>query len=196
MFGSQTFGLSPDTITMAKALTSAYAPLAAVTVHEDVYQAMLDESRKIGTFGHGFTYSGHPVCAAVALKAIEIYERENIVGHVRAVAPVFSGRLERMTDHPLVGEVRGVGLIGGVELVADKATKRAFHPKQAVGPKMAKFCEEEGLIARAMGDTVALCPPLIITEEGLNTLFDSLEKALHKTESWVAQEGLRTAVSA
>jgi 4-aminobutyrate--pyruvate transaminase len=194
MFGSQTFGLTPDSITMAKAITSAYAPLAAITVPEEVYQAMLDESRKLGTFGHGFTYSGHPVAAAVGLKAIEIYERENIVGHVRKLAPVFTGRLGLLTEHPLVGETRGIGLIGGVELVADKATRRPFDPKQGVGPGMAKFCEEEGLIARAMGDTVALCPPLIIDEAGVNAVFDSLEKALHKTEAWVAKENLRAAV--
>ena len=94
-------------------------------------------------------------------------------------------------DHPLVGEARGVGLIGGIELVADKATRRPFNLKQGVGPKMSSFCEEEGLIARAMGDTVALCPPLIIDEAGLGDLFDRMEKALHKTESWVAKENLR-----
>ena len=193
MFGSQTFGLTPDSISMAKALTSAYAPLAAITVPEHVYEAMLDESRKLGTFGHGYTYSGHPVSAAVGLKAIEIYERDNIVGHVRAISPAFLGRLHGVSEHPLVGETRGIGLIGGIELVADKATKRAFDPKIGVGAHMAKFCEEEGLIARAMGDSIALCPPLIITEAGINTLFDSLEKALQKTESWVAKENLRAA---
>ena len=193
MFGSQTFGLTPDSITMAKALTSAYAPLAAITVPEHVYEAMLDESRKLGTFGHGFTYSGHPVSAAVGLKAIEIYERDNVVGHVRAISPAFLGRLHGVSEHPLVGETRGIGLIGGIELVADKATKRAFDPKIGVGARMAKFCEEEGLIARAMGDSIALCPPLIITEAEINTLFDSLEKALQKTESWVAKENLRAA---
>jgi len=193
MFGSQTFGLTPDSISMAKALTSAYAPLAAITVPEHVYEAMLDESRKLGTFGHGYTYSGHPVSAAVGLKAIEIYERDNIVGHVRAVSPAFLGRLHGVSEHPLVGETRGIGLIGGIELVANKATKRAFDPKIGVGARMAKFCEEEGLIARAMGDSIALCPPLIITEAGINTLFDSLEKALQKTESWVAKENLRAA---
>jgi 4-aminobutyrate--pyruvate transaminase len=193
MFGSQTFGAEPDTITMAKALTSAYAPLAAITVPEQVYQAMLDESRKLGTFGHGFTYSGHPVAAAVGLKAVEIYERDNIVRHVRNLAPIFGGRLRSCVEHPLVGEARGIGLIGGIELVADKATRRPFDAKLGVGARMAKFCEEEGLIARAMGDTVALCPPLIITEDGIAALFDSIDKALHKTEAWVSAEKLREA---
>jgi 4-aminobutyrate--pyruvate transaminase len=193
MFGSQTFGMKPDTITVAKALTSAYAPLSAITVSEEVYQAMLDESRKIGTFGHGFTYSGHPVGSAVALKAIEIYERENIVGHVRQVAPVFERRLAALGENPLVGETRGIGLIGALELVADKDTRRAFDPKKGVGAAMAKFCEEEGLIARALGDSVALCPPLIITEGQIETMFDRMEKALGRLEAWVARENLRSA---
>lgn len=193
MFGSQTYGIQPDSISIAKALTSAYAPLSAVTVSEDVYQAMLDESRKIGTFGHGYTYSGHPVSAAVGLKAIEIYERDNIVGHVRRVAPVFAKHFAALADHPLVGNARCVGLIGAVEVVADKATKRAFLPAQAVGAAVARFAEAEGLICRAMGDAVALCPPLIITADEVDDVFGKLTRALDKAESWVAKEGLRAA---
>ncbi len=192
MFGSQTFGMQPDTITMAKALTSAYVPLAAITVPEEMYQAMLDESRKIGTFGHGFTYSGHPVAAAVALKAIEIYERDNVVGRVRALSPAFQSRLNALSEHALVGNSRGVGLIGAVELVADKASKRPFQSAQGVGLMASKFCEGEGLISRAMGDALALCPPLIITEAEIGDMFDRMQRALDKTESWVAKEGLRS----
>ncbi|MFV2092687.1 MAG: aminotransferase, partial [Hyphomicrobiales bacterium] len=125
-FGSQTYGMEPDTISIAKALTAATLPLSAITISEPVYQAMLDESRKIGTFGHGHTYTGHPVSCAVALKTLEIYEREDIVGHVQRVGETFAARLAKLADHPLVGDARGVGLIGGVELVADKPTKRAF----------------------------------------------------------------------
>ena len=127
-FGSETFGLKPDTVTMAKALTSAYAPLGAVTVPEPVYQAMLDQSRKIGAFAHGFTYGGHPLAAAFALKALEIYERDDILGQSQArLIPRFQARLKALADHPLVGEARGLGLMGAVELVADKATKRAVQ---------------------------------------------------------------------
>ena len=194
MFGSQTFGMKPDTITLAKALTSAYLPLAAITVPEDMYQAMLEASRQIGTFGHGFTYSGHPVSAAVALKAIEIYERENIAARVRGLAPMFLARLKALADHPLVGDARGIGLIGAIELVADKATKRPFQPQQSVGVMTGKFCEGEGLIARALGDTLALCPPLIITEAEINDMFDRMTRALDKAEHWVAKEQLRTTV--
>lgn len=193
MFGSQTYDLKPDTISMAKGLTSAYAPLGAITVSEDVYQAMLDQSRKIGTFAHGFTYSGHPLSAAIGAKAVEIYQRENIPGHVREMTPLFETRLSALRGHPLVGEVRGVGLLAGVELVADKASKRPFPPKKGVGPKVASFCEAEGLILRAMTDIVAICPPLIITGGEINALFDRLERALDKAEQWVHSEKLREA---
>ncbi len=193
MFGCETFDIQPDSISMAKGLTSAYAPMAAITVSEDVYQAMLDESRKIGTFAHGFTYSGHPVSAAIGNKAIEIYERDKIPEHVRSVAPIFRTRLQALADHPLVGEVRGVGLMAGVEIVADKATKRPFAPEQGVAARAAKFCEDEGLILRALVDTLAICPPLIIQGSEINELFDRLERAIAKTEAWVAAEGFRAA---
>src|SRR5207237_658889 len=119
----------PHSISVAKALTSAYVPMAALTVPEVMYQAMLDESRKIGVFGHGFTYSGHPVAAAVALKALDIYARERIVDQVVAKSPQFQARLMALGQHPLVGEARGLGLVGGIELVADKTSKRSFEPR-------------------------------------------------------------------
>jgi 4-aminobutyrate--pyruvate transaminase len=191
MFGSPVMGMTPDTMTLAKAITSAYQPLSAVLISEPVYQAMLDESRKIGTFGHGFTYSGHPVASAVALKTIEIYERDDIVGHVRKIAPRFQERLCKLGDHPLVGEVRGRGLVGGVELVADKATKRAFAPKQGVGPKAVSFAQGEGLIVRALGDTISICPPLVISEAEVDEMFDMLARALDRAEVHVSREGLR-----
>ena len=113
-----------------------------------MYQAMLDQSRKIGSFGHGFTYSGHPVAAAVALKTLEIYERERLVEKAAALAPQFQARLTAFAAHPLVGEARGYGLVGAVELVADKAAKRAFDPKAGVGPRTMAFAEAEGLLIR------------------------------------------------
>jgi 4-aminobutyrate---pyruvate transaminase len=192
-WGSQTYGMKPDTLSCAKALSSAYVPVGAVMISEPVYQAMLDESRKIGTFGHGFTYSGHPVGAAVALKTLEIYQREDIFGHVRRLAPVFEKRLKALGDHALVGEARGKGLIGAVELVADKATRQAFVPPMVVAAKCSAFALEEGVILRNILDSVAICPPLIIKEDELGALFDRLEKALDRTEAWVAKEGLRAA---
>jgi 4-aminobutyrate--pyruvate transaminase len=192
-WGSQTYGMKPDTLSCAKALSSAYVPVGAVMISEPVYQAMLDESRKIGTFGHGFTYSGHPVGAAVALKTLEIYQREDIFGHVRRLAPVFEKRLAALGDHPLVGEARGRGLIGAVELVADKGTRQGFVPPMVVAAKCAAFALEEGVILRNILDSVAICPPLVIKEDELGALFDRLEKALDRTEAWVAKEGLRAA---
>jgi 4-aminobutyrate--pyruvate transaminase len=189
MFGSQTFGLKPDTISVAKAITSAYAPLGAMTVSEDVYQAMLDESRKIGVFGHGYTYSGHPLSTAVGVKTLEIYQRDDTVGQVRAKAPHFQKRLKAMQEHPLVGEARGVGLIGGVELVADKTAKTPFDPKRLVGAKAAGFCQDEGLVVRAITDTLAVCPPLIISDDEIDELFDAMQRALDKTAAWVKRNG-------
>jgi 4-aminobutyrate---pyruvate transaminase len=193
MFGSPVMGMKPDTMSLAKAITSAYQPLSAVLIGEDMYQAMLDESRKIGTFGHGFTYSGHPVASAVALKTLEIYERDNIVGHVQKVAPRFQKRLKALADHPLVGEARGVGLVGGIELVADKATKRSFLSKLTVGAKVSAFAQKEGLISRPLGDTMAICPPLIITEAEVDELFDRLTRALDLAEAQAAKDGWRNA---
>ncbi len=191
MFGSQTLDIRPDTITMAKAITSAYMPLGAVTVSEPVYEALVDESKKLGVFAHGFTYSGHPVAAAVAVKTLEIYERIDIVGRVKKVAPAFKARLDKLGEHPLVGETRGVGLIAGVEIVRDKAGRTSFDIKQGVGTKVAAFAQEEGLICRAVaGDTIALCPPLVISEEEVHTMFDCLERALDRGHEWVRKEGM------
>src|SRR5437870_4981580 len=194
MFGCSALGFQPHSITVAKALTSAYVPMAAVTVPEVAYQAMLDESRKIGTFGHGFTYSGHPVAAAVALKTLDIYARERIAEQVARKAPHFQARLAALGKHPLVGEARGLGLVGGLELVADKKTKRSFEPKSGIGPRTVRYAEEEGLIVRfLMGDILSICPPLIITPAEIDALFDRLGRALDRTPAWVKQERLMQA---
>jgi 4-aminobutyrate--pyruvate transaminase len=192
-WGSQTLGMTPKTISAAKQMTSAYAPLGAVMVPQDIYDAYVDQTSKIGTFGHGFTYGGHPLGCALGVKAIEIYQKRDIIGHVRSLAPVFEKRMRRLGEHPLVGEARYCGLVGGVELVADKKTKRSFDPTQGVGAQMAKFAEGHGAILRAMGDTIGFCPPMIITEAELNELFDRTEKALDDAEAWVGKEELRAA---
>ena len=194
MFGSETFNMKPDSISVAKALSSAYFPIAAITVGEEMYQAMIDESKKIGTFGHGFTYTAHPVGAAVAAKTLEIYEKRNIVGHVRSVQDAFEGRIARLGDHPLVGHARAKGLIGAVELVADKASKRSFDAAAGIGAAVVNAAQNHGLIVRGLaGDIVAFCPPLIITEEQIGDMFDAMEKALDDVEAHVTKEGLRNA---
>jgi 4-aminobutyrate---pyruvate transaminase len=190
-FGCQKLNFKPQSITVAKALSSAYLPIAGVMVPEEVYQALLTESKKIGTFGHGFTYGGHPVSAAVAVKALEIYARERIVERAAEQAPHFRARLNALDEHALVGEARGLGLIAGVELVADKKTKRAFAPQHGVAAKAVQFAEAEGLILRAvLGDVITICPPLIISNTEIDELFDKLTRALDKTLDWVTREGL------
>ncbi|MGI9522557.1 MAG: aminotransferase [Hyphomicrobiaceae bacterium] len=195
-FGSQTFNIEPQSLSMAKAITSAYVPLGALTVSQDMYEALVSESEKIGMFAHGFTYSGHPVACAVAVKTLEIYHRMNIVEHVRRVAPTFLSRLHQLAEHPLVGEARGVGLIGGLELVKDKRTKESFPPSAGVGAQAAMFAQEEGLISRAIGgDTLALCPPLIIKDDEINEMFDRLERAIDRAAQWVTREHGHSLVS-
>jgi 4-aminobutyrate---pyruvate transaminase len=193
MWGTQTFGMQPDILTCAKALSSAYLPISAVMISEDVYQGMCASNDKVGVFAHGYTYSAHPVPAAVAVKTLELMESRKVVDHVREVAPHFQKQLHAFADHPLVGEARGVGLIGATELVADKATKRAFDPKLAVGTYLVNKAQEHGLVLRAMGDSVGFCPPLIITRKEIDALFDRYAKALDETEAWVKSENLRAA---
>jgi 4-aminobutyrate---pyruvate transaminase len=191
-WGAQTYNMRPHTVSCAKALSSAYMPISALLIHEEMYQAMLDQSRAIGTFGHGFTYSAHPVAAAVAVETLKIYEERNIVAQVRRVSVPFLKRVRALGDHPLVGEADGVGLLAGVELVADKASKRNFATDKMVGMACANFAQEEGIFTRAMlSDRLAFCPPLIISESEIDDMFDRFTRALDKTEAWVRREGLR-----
>ena len=190
-FGCEKLNYAPHSISVAKMLSSAYLPIAGVMIPELMYQALLTESRKIGVFGHGFTYGGHPVSAAVALKAIEIYARDRIIETAATRAPQFQSRLKALGEHPLVGEARGLGLIGGVELVADKTSKRSFDPQHGVGARAVQFAEAEGLIVRSvMGDVLTLSPPLVIDAQEIDELFDRLSRALDKTLDWTTRERL------
>jgi 4-aminobutyrate--pyruvate transaminase len=183
--------MKPDTMTLAKAITSAYFPVSAVLIPEKMYAAMIDESKKIGVFAHGYTYSGHPVGAAIGVKTLEIYARDKIFEKAAAKIPTFWKRLDTLRDHPLVGEVRGKGLVAGLELVADKSTKRAFDAKAAVGAKATMMLQDEGLIVRNLGDTIAVCPPLVITEAEIEDLFDRMTRGLDRTEALVREHALR-----
>ena len=190
-FGSQALGMQPHTLSFAKAVTSGYLPLGGISVDPDLYEAMLDQSQKLGSFGHGTTYSGHPVACAVANAALRIYRRERIVEQAAEKAPLFQARLSALAEHPLVGEARGIGLIGGIELVADKASKRQYDPKAMVAARCVSFAQAEGLIVRFLaGDRLAICPPLIITPDEIDTLFERLTRALDRTRDWIAKEGL------
>lgn len=179
-FGAQTFGLHADTMSLAKGLSSGYLPISAVLVPEWMFEASVEPSARHGAFGHGFTYSGHPVACAVALKNLELMQEWDILGHVARVGPIFQARLNAFADHPLVGEARGVGLIGAIELVADKATGSPFDPVGQVGVRCAALCQQEGLIVRNLGDSIAFCPPLVITEGEIGELFDRFERTLGK----------------
>jgi 4-aminobutyrate--pyruvate transaminase len=194
MFGSEVLNYRPDAITVAKALSSAYVPIGAVMIPEPMYTALVEESRKIGTFGHGYTYSGHPVAAAVAVKTLEIYARERIVEQAAAKAPQFQERLRHLAEHPLVGHARGLGLIGGLELVADKTSKQSFEGSVGIAPPAVRFAEQEGLIVRALaGDVISVCPPLVISSEEIDELFARLKRALDRTLDWALRERLVTA---
>ncbi|GAB6053375.1 aspartate aminotransferase family protein [Magnetospira thiophila] len=190
MFGCQTYGIKPDMISVAKGLSSGYLPISALMITEEIYQSMVSESEKIGIFGHGHTYGGHPVPAAVALETLRIYEERDMVGQVRRIAPHFQTRLAELSDHPLVGQVRGVGLLGAVELMRDKATRTGFDPADGVGTYCVNRSLAHGLIHRAMGDSLAFAPPFIISEQEIDQMVEMFKLALDDTLDWVIQRGL------
>ena len=173
MFGTTTYGMQPDIMTLSKQLSSSYQPISALLINERVYGPLADESEKIGTFGHGFTASGHPVAAAVALENLAIIEERDLVGNARELSPTFLKRLKDLEGHPLAIEARGVGLIGALEL-----NPREGVPAGQLGPKFASLMLEKGVIGRAIGDSIALCPPLIVSNEQINTIFDTFEASL------------------
>ena len=189
-WGCQTFNIEPDILSCAKALSSAYLPISAVMVNEKVADAVSDNSGKIGTFGHGYTYTGHPVSAAVALETLKIYEERDLFAHVRAVAHHLQDGLRQYADHPIVGEVRGTGLIAAVHLSPDRASRKMFDPSLMIAPHVFSRGQDHGLITRAIGmDVVAFSPPLIITGEQLDQVVERFGRALDDTHAWLKQEG-------
>ncbi|MEX0693463.1 MAG: aspartate aminotransferase family protein [Rhodospirillales bacterium] len=191
MWGSETFDLDPDFLSCAKQLSSAYLPISALMISDKVYQAMVGQSEKLGIFGHGSTYGGHPVAAAVALETLKIYEERDIVGHVRSTMGHFADRLAKLGAHPLVGNARSCGLMGALELMKDKPSKIPFEAAKKVGAIAEGRCLENGLIVRAIGDNLAFCPPLITTDAEIDEIFDIAEKSLDETEVMVSEQGLR-----
>jgi 4-aminobutyrate---pyruvate transaminase len=193
-FGCTALDYKPHSISVAKALSSAYLPIAGVMIPEDMYQALIIESQKIGTFGHGFTYSGHPVSAAVAVKTLEIYKRDKIFETAAKNMSQFQKRLKALGDHPLVGEARGMGMVGAIELAAVKRDKTPFDPKKGVGGQVVAQAQADGLIVRVIaGDVVSVCPPLIIKPAEIDELFDKLTGALDRTLDWAKREQLLAA---
>ena len=184
MFGCETFGIDPDTITLAKGLSSAYMPISALVIGESFYHDLEAGCDASGFFGHGQTYAGHPVAAAVANTVLDMVEEQNVLQHVRAMATPFSERLDSLLDHPLVGDVRSVGLLGGFELIADKDTRRQFPASAHVNALVGKAALERGVVVRPVsgGDSIAVSPALTVTAEEIDTIFDVLTEALDAVE--------------
>lgn len=189
-FGANKMGMRPQMMTLAKALSSAYVPVSAAIVQGDIADCINASATEVGVFGHGYTYSGHPLGCAVASKVIDIYVRDKIFDHAATVGDYLQARLREFTDHPLVGEVSGVGMIGAVELVADRASGKPFDGMK-VGQFCAKAAEDNGLVIRPLGgNRVAVCPPLIIETTHVDELIEKFSAALNLTLDWVTAEKL------
>ncbi|MDJ0876994.1 MAG: aminotransferase [Halieaceae bacterium] len=192
-FGADSLNIQPQLMTLAKALSSAYMPVSAAVVSGDFYEALVEPSAQVGVFGHGYTYSGHPVACAVASKVIDIYQRERLFEHAAEVGGYLQQQLRKFADHPLVGEVRGMGMIAALELVANRETRQAFDGN-AVGGFCQQRCQDNGLLVRAMaGNAIALCPPLILSRTQADELVDKLGRALDATLDHVKSEQLLVA---
>ncbi len=187
-FGSQYFGIEPDMVSVAKGITSGYQPLSAVLVGEEVWNTILEDSEYLGVFGHGYTYTAHPIACAAANANLAIMEREGLTANSARIGETFQRRLrETFADHPWVGEVRGVGLIAAVELSADKATKRRFDPAAGIGKAFQSQALENGLIVRAMmNDAIAMSPPLILNEANIEEIIGKFSETLAALEPKMA----------
>ncbi|MGX5832461.1 aminotransferase [Mesorhizobium sp. 43Arga] len=194
MFGSQHYGIEPDLVTIAKGLTSAYFPLSAAIVGEKVYKVLEDGADKVGAFSHGYTYSGHPIGAAAANAVLDIVEKEDLPGNARDVGAFFQAQLqEKFAQLPIVGEVRGVGLMGAIEFVADRKNRERFDPSLKVGARVSKAARDRGLIARAMphGDILGFAPPLVTTKGEAEEIVALAEGAVRSVMDDLVREGER-----
>lgn len=187
MFGCDTFNIKPDLVSLAKALSSAYMPIGAVLVSPEVSDVIHSQSNKLGIFSHGFTYSGHPVSCAVALEALKIYKERNIVEQVKRIAPRFQDGLKAYSSSPIIGEIRGIGLILGTEFADNKSPNNPFPPEWGVGAYFAAQCEKHGMLVRVSGDNIMMSPPFIITPEEVDELIRIYGKALKATEERVQE---------
>lgn len=181
-FGHQTYGVTPDIITTAKQLSSGYAPISATIISSDIFEVLKTKGED---FVHGYTYSGHPMCAAVALKNLEIMENENLVAKTRDItAPHLAKALRRLESHELVGEARSKGLLGAVEIVAEKGTNKRFGGKEGkAGPIVRDICIKNGLMVRGIRDSIVMCPPLVIDTAGIDKMVDIIEKSLNEAKA-------------
>ena len=189
-FGCQTMGFNPQLVSLAKQLSSAYLPISASVIPEYMHEAMIEPSSKVGVFGHGYTYTGHPAACAAALKTLEIYKRDNLFEHAAKMGEYLQTRLKEFDSHPLVGEVRGRGLLAAVELVANKDSGEAFDDT-SVGAYAKQACQDNGLLIRAVGgNSIAFCPPLIITTDQIDEMVDKFSLAIQTTLQYANKESL------
>jgi|TARA_A100001011_G_scaffold101896_1_gene107340 putrescine aminotransferase len=183
-FGSDTYNIKPDIITMAKGISSGYIPLSGIMVGDRVTETLVDEG---GEFYHGYTYSGHPVACAVAIENIKIIREENLIENSRKTSVYLKERMNEIADHPLVGEVRMKSFIGAVELVKDKDKREMFEETGVVGGICRDYCIENGLVMRAVRDGMIFCPPLIFNNNHIDELVDKLKKSLDQTHAHISK---------
>ena len=190
MWGSQTYALRPDMITSAKALSAAMQPISAVLISERIHEAMLAQSDRLGNFAHGFTYAGHPVAAAVALEVQKIYAEIDIVGRAKRLGPVLQSTLGGLKAHPLVGDMRGVGVILGMELMRDGERRIPFDGALNVGARVDAAAQRHGLLLRVIGDRLVFAPPLVIEADEIEMVGARLERALDDVTDELTREGV------
>ncbi|MBN9073610.1 MAG: aspartate aminotransferase family protein [Rhizobiales bacterium] len=184
VFACETYNIQPDILILSKQITSSYMPLGAVLISDEVYQGVADNTAKIGALGHGITGGGHPVAVAVANENIRILEEDGLMARVADIAPHFLKRLHGFANHPFVGETRGIGLIGAVEMSPDPQSRAPFAQPGKCGGVLMDMMQANGLITRAIGDAAVFCPPLIITERQIDELFDRFALSLDQTMDW------------
>lgn len=187
MFGCDKYGIKSDLVSLAKALSSAYMPIGAVLVSPEVSDVIYSQSNKLGTFSHGFTYSGHPVACAVALEALKIYKERNILEQINKIAPKFQEGVKAFSDSPIIGEIRGTGLILGTEFTDNKSPNDPFPADWAIGAYFGAQCEKRGMLVRVAGDNIMMSPPFIMTPQEIDQLIEIYGDALKATEERVAE---------
>ncbi|XP_075488396.1 gamma aminobutyrate transaminase 3, chloroplastic-like [Primulina tabacum] len=185
MFGCDKYNIKPDLVSIAKALSSAYMPIGAVLVCPKVYDVIHSQSNKLGSFSHGFTYSGHPVACAVALETLKIYKERNILEQVNSIASKFQEGVKAYSCSPIIGEIRGTGLILGTEFTDNKSPNDAFPPEWGIGAYFGAQCEKHGMLVRVAGDNIMMSPPFIMAPEEVDELIEKFGKALRDTEERV-----------
>ena len=179
MWGAQTMDVRPDILTCAKALSSAYLPISAVMISDKIYAPLAEQAEKLGIFGHGYTYSAHPVCAAVALRAQKLMQERDVIGHVRSIMPTFAGHVASMDRYDFIGNVRSIGLIGAMEFAACKNNHKKFDKSHKIAAQAVALIQKHGVILRALpGDIIGFCPPLIISKVELDDMFKRIHDAM------------------